>query len=188
MKVKPTSTPGRVVVQLDRRDERILEDTTRGAAEPTTPFKLKRLLVPVDFSDRSKKALSYALAFARQFDASLTLVHVVQINYAYGEMGAIDYTVLEKEMRQAAEMRLAKLAAELSGHQIPTETLVRCGAPARVIAECAKELDIDMVVLTTHGYTGLKHVLLGSVAENIVRHAPCPVLVVREREHDFVGT
>ena len=66
------------------------------------------------------------------------------------------------------------------------QALVRLGQPHREITEAAKELHVDLIVLATHGYTGLKHAFLGSTAERVVRHAPCPVLTVREREHDFV--
>ena len=69
---------------------------------------------------------------------------------------------------------------------IGAEALVRAGQPYYEITTAAKELDVDLIVITTHGRTGLKHALLGSTAERVVRHAPCPVLTVREREHDFI--
>jgi nucleotide-binding universal stress UspA family protein len=65
-------------------------------------------------------------------------------------------------------------------------SILREGSPAKVIAEVAGEMATDLLVISTHGYTGLKHVLMGSIAEQVVRYAPCPVLVVRQQEHDFI--
>ena len=70
----------------------------------------------------------------------------------------------------------------------PVKTLVRTGSPADEIVDAAKEMGVDLIILSTHGRTGLKHLLLGSMTENVVRRAPCPVLVVREREREFVST
>ena len=88
---------------------------------------------------------------------------------------------------EAAKKRLQKLAEnkQLSGGLLG-KTLVRTGVPYAEIAEAARALKADLIILTTHGYTGLKHVFLGSTAERVVRHAPCPVLTVREKEHEFV--
>ncbi|MBI3875397.1 MAG: universal stress protein [Verrucomicrobia bacterium] len=155
-------------------------------ADVVTPFKLKSILVPVDFSDCSKKALKYALPFARQFGASITLLYVAHIPYVGAEVGGIDYALLESEMRTGGMKELDKLAESEVGTEIPRRTLVRVGSPAHEIATAAKELDTDLIIIATHGHTGLKHVFLGSTAEKVVRMAPCPVLTVREREHDFV--
>ena len=92
----------------------------------------------------------------------------------------------EEEVREACAGRLAALARSEIGDQAPTATEVRFGQPVGEITEAALELEIDLIIIATHGRTGLKHMLLGSVAENVVRHAPCPVLVVREREHEFI--
>jgi nucleotide-binding universal stress UspA family protein len=85
-----------------------------------------------------------------------------------------------------AERKLAELIKERIGNRVPNESLVRRGPAYSQIVAAARDLNADLIILATHGYTGLKHVLLGSTAERVVRHAPCPVLTVRDREHEFV--
>ena len=184
MKVKPSETPGKVVVEVASKDTAIL---AAAAVPPASPFRLKKILVPIDFSDCSKKALQYALAFAKQFEASLVLLYVVEANYAGAEFGGMDYVLLEKESRETGQKLLADLAKNVVGSHAPAETLVRTGRPVMEITDVAKEKDVDLIIISTHGHTGLKHILLGSVSENVVRHAPCPVLTVREREHEFLA-
>ena len=183
MKVKPSQKPGGIVGELNPQDEKLLEKSTVAA----TPFKLKKVLVPVDFSECSKKALQYAIPFAKKFNASLTLLYVVQLDYSYGEFGAVDYAGMEKDLQQSGAKRLAELAGEEIGGIIQSQTVVKTGRPATEIAEAAKKLAIDLIIMSTHGHTGLKHVFLGSTTENVVRYAPCPVLTVREHEHEFVN-
>lgn len=183
MKVKPAPQPGHVVVDLDRRDPQLLAGSDYRAAPA---FALKRILVPMDFSVCAKKALAYALPFARQFGAEITLLHVVQVNYYAGDFGSVDVSILENEMRSAAERSLADLAANDLPPELTCTHLVRTGRVVTEIVNVAKESNADIIILSTHGHTGLKHVLLGSVAENVVRHAPCPVLIVRQQEHEFI--
>jgi universal stress protein A len=177
MNIKPAN--GGVVVQLGARE------TGLPGANPS-PFSIKRILVPVDFSECSRKALRYAIPFAQQFGASLTLLFVTQINYAVGEFGLIDSPLMEGQVREAAEKAMDKLLAEEIGDAVPATKQTRIGRTASEIAAAAKELDADLIIISTHGHTGLKHVFLGSVTENVARLAPCPVLVVREEEHEFL--
>lgn len=181
MKVKPTRS-GNVLVELQPTDAPLIAK----AEQATELGRIQNILVPVDFSPNSRKAIDYATAFARQFGASLTFLHVIQVNYAYGEFGAIDYSALEREMRAGAEKELTAIHNTASSEGIESRTIVREGSPAKIIAEVADELGSDLLVVSTHGYTGLKHVLMGSIAEHVVRYAPCPVLVVRLQEHDFI--
>jgi len=181
MKVKPTKD-GNVMMELGRADGPLI-DRAEHAADLG---RIRRILVPVDFSPNSRKAVTYAMAFARQFEATITFLHVVQVNYAYGEFGAIDFSALEREMRAGAEKELAALLSSAQTVGLTASTVVREGSPAKVIADTAGELNSDLLIISTHGYTGLKHVLMGSIAEHVVRYSPCPVLVVREQEKDFV--
>jgi universal stress protein A len=167
MKVKPSPKRGQVVVKLDRGDERIMAQSS--AAAGPSPFRIKKILVPIDFSTCSKKALQYAVPFAQQFGAALHLLYVVQVSYYAGEFGTTDASLLEQELYANGAKELNTLAQREIGQRVPWQHSVRSGR-----------------TVSTHGHTGLKHVLLGSVAENIVRHAPCPVLIVREREHEFI--
>jgi len=148
-------------------------------------FHIGKILVPVDFSEHSQKALRYALAFARQFDAEVLLVHIVEQmvypgDWMYPPLAVTDFAA---EKREQMVDRLRTLAA---GSGVKTQHMVRLGRAWQEVVEIAREQKADMIILATHGYTGLKHVLLGSVAEKIVRHAPCPVLSVRPEERDFL--
>ena len=186
MKARRTRTPGGVTLELNRRDEALMDSATRTTVK--SPLNLKRILVPIDFSDCSKKALAYALPLAQEHQAALTLLYVVPPTYGTGEYGGVDYAQLEASMKVAGEKELTKLAADLVRSQVSTDTVVRCGSPAREIVASARELTADLIVISTHGRTGLQHVFLGSVAEHVVQRAPCPVFVVREREHEILAS
>jgi nucleotide-binding universal stress UspA family protein len=187
MKIKPSKKSGSVVVELNRRDSDRLSQGAAAANGTPPPFKLSKILVPIDFSDCSKKALQYAVPFARQFGATITLLHVVHVNYVGGpKVGALDFPLIEADLRKSAQKQLAEVEATEVQPQTATETLVRIGPEVVEIVGAAKKLASDLIIISTHGRTGLEHVFMGSVAENVVRLAPCPVLVVREHEHEFV--
>jgi nucleotide-binding universal stress UspA family protein len=183
MKARRTRNRGEVTLELNRRDEPLMDAATRTAVK--SPFKLKRILVPIDFSGCSKKALQYALPLAKEHQAALTLLYVVA--YGPGEYRGADYFQLEASMKEGGEKELAKLAVDEVRGEVSTDTLVRVGSPAREIIETAKSLPADLIVISTRGRTGLNHVFLGSVAEHVVQRAPCPVFVVREREHEILA-
>lgn len=144
-------------------------------------LKFKHILVPIDFSECSFLALDYAVALAREFKSKITLLHVVepavyQENY-FGvtpPMGETNQTLVE-----AGRERLASLANIRSepGQQI--EILVRIGRAHSEIADTGSAIGAELIVVGTHGLTGVAHLLMGSTAERVVRHAPCPVLTVR---------
>lgn len=186
MKAKLTKKRGEVSLELNRRDEPLMDAATRTAVR--SPLNVKRILVPIDFSDCSKKALQYALPLAKEHRAALTLVFVVPPAYGAGEYGGIDYAQLEGSMKKGGEKELAKLVVGEVCEEVPVDTLVLVGSPARQIVETARSLPADLIVISTHGRTGLKHVFLGSVTEHVVQRAPCPVLVVREREHELIAS
>ncbi len=148
-------------------------------------LQLKHILVPIDFSEASEKALRYAGRFREQFGSKITLLHVIQPMVYPADFGYPPTIVdtLDQAVRSQTEVRLNELAGEGATR---VDTLIRVGQPYFEIVAAAKDLDVDLIIINTHGRTGLKHALLGSTAERVVRHAPCPVLTVREREHDFV--
>lgn len=148
-------------------------------------FKLGKILVPVDFSEHSTKALKYAIAFAEQFGAELVVVHIVEQMMYPGDWMYPPIAVTEWA-GEKREQVLGKLAELTASAKVKTEHMVRIGRAWQEIGEIAIEKECDLVVIATHGYTGLKHVLLGSVAEKVIRHAHCPVLTVRADERDFV--
>ena len=147
--------------------------------------RLAHILVPIDFSEQSEKSLKYAGRLAEQFGAKVTLLHVIQPMVYPADFGypATVIDTLDEQVQSQVQERLEGLAGRMGAK---TECQIRLGQPYHEIATAAKELNVDLIIVTTHGRTGLKHVLLGSTAERVVRHAPCPVLTLRDREHDFV--
>jgi nucleotide-binding universal stress UspA family protein len=150
---------------------------------------IKTILHPTDFSESSKYAMTYAISFAEEFQAKLVLLHVIEeISSAlyFDMLQAPPLTQLmvniEKQARQALD---EVLPPELRG-KLPAEYVLRKGVPFVEILHCAGEMKADMIVLGTHGRTGLKHALFGSVAEKVVRKAICPVLSVRHPHQKFV--
>lgn len=143
---------------------------------------IKRILVPVDFSDYSKNALKYAVGFATKFDAELFLVYVVepQVYPADFTMGQVAVPPMETDMSKIAENELEALMKQEIGGKIKATKIIKVGQPFIEIIETATENDIDLIIIATHGHTGVEHLLFGSTAEKVVRKAPCPVLTLRE--------
>jgi nucleotide-binding universal stress UspA family protein len=150
---------------------------------------LHRILVPTDFSKYSHHALTYAAAFAEKFGAELYLLHVVQdLAVFIPDMITVAPPVLPtvKQLTEAVYAAFDRLIEEQQLQQLDIHREVREGSPFYEIVRFASEENIDLIVLGTHGHTGLAHVLLGSVTEKVVRKSPCPVLTVRDPEHEFV--
>ncbi len=143
---------------------------------------IKRILIPIDFSEHSKNALRYAVPFAKQFDAELLLVYVVEptvypADFGFGQVGVPD---LEPELRKRGKEELNRLLEEHVAGKVPGRTIIKSGKPFIEINNTAKEENIDLIIIATHGHTGVEHILFGSTAEKVVRKAPCAVLVVRQ--------
>jgi universal stress protein A len=151
-------------------------------------IRLQKILLPTDFSDYSAAATQYACELATRFDAELHLLHTLETHLAstpaFG-MG-LALTKYISESRAAAEKSLAGvLDPKWAAGRKVVNAIVE-GSPKVEIIAYARKHNIDLIVLSTHGRTGLAHVLMGSVAENVVRTAPCPVLTVRPEGHQFV--
>jgi universal stress protein A len=179
MKIKPAVKAGHVTVDMDAGDDRLLEKGTLGSKALGT-LSIKRILVPVDFSERSNQALDFAALFAEQFSATIILLHVIepavyQDNYL-GVSPVLDDA--NRDMFQAASDRLGALGRKRVGSRVSTEFLVRMGRAYSEIPDTAKALGADLIIIGTHGHTGLRHALLGSTTERVVRHASCPVLTL----------
>jgi nucleotide-binding universal stress UspA family protein len=130
--------------------------------------------------------LQYAVPFARQFGARLCLLHVREGYYLLSELAPLEVAASKLSERADVAGRLASFATEEIPSGIPVDILIRNGQAASEIPTVAKEAGVDLIIISTHGYTGVKHVWFGSVAEQVARRATCPVLVVREAEHDFL--
>lgn len=145
-------------------------------------MKIKRILVPVDFSPNSLNALDVSVEFAKPFKAGLTVLFVIEpIYYAVpdfvGTPGAMS-SLIEEQIRTGREQLLA-LERRYAKRRVKLRTVMRTGTPYQEIVDTAKSSRADLIVMATHGRTGITHLLLGSVAERVVRSAPCPVLTLR---------
>jgi nucleotide-binding universal stress UspA family protein len=146
----------------------------------------KTILVPYDFSGHARRALEEARGIAARQGSSLHLLHVVQPpTYGYAAYGGIVPPVFDTAaLRESAAQALADLAAQLGGPGKVESHVTESPNVAASIEETAKKLGADLIVMGTHGRTGLAHVFLGSVAERTLRVAPCPVLTVRASESE----
>ena len=151
---------------------------------------LKNILVATDFSEPSDAALNYGRALARNFGATLHVAHVVGhvSTLVYGaEAYAVAMPELQEEVEESARKQLATLLIDNDPLPLPKRAVVlTSNAPAAAIVDYAAQERIDLIVAGTQGRGGVAHLLMGSVAERIVRTAPCPVLTVRHPEHEFV--
>ena len=148
---------------------------------------IKRILHATDFSDSSAYALGYAVAFAREFGARLHLLHVIEdvpLALYFDTLQTPPAGDVLGELKRQAEKELDRILRE-SCAGLDVERLICKGVPFREIVRTARELEVDVIVLGTHGRTGINHMLFGSVAERVVRMAPCPVLSVRHPKQDF---
>lgn len=149
--------------------------------------EIKKILVPIDFSDYSKNSLKYSVNFAKSFNASLVLVYVVEpvIYPPDFSMGQIAIPAAGLEMDKRAKEEMDKLAEKEIPAEVKVQKIVKTGKPFIEIIETATDEDIDLIIIATHGHTGVEHILFGSTAEKVVRKAPCPVLTLREPVKGF---
>ncbi len=147
-------------------------------------MKIRRIMVAVDFSACSHQAVDYACKLAADVGAKIVLVHAMEPFYlGASSLGPYaDYPILVQEQRDHAKKAMHDLTKKLEQKRVPLDKpLVIAGSAAHVIPDQAERRNIDMIVMGTHGRTGFSHMLLGSVAERIVRTAPCAVLTIREK-------
>jgi len=149
-------------------------------------LEIRKILCPVDFSESSKHALGYAVGFSRMCNAELEIMHVAVMPF----VGLPDYPTIPdfspeviREYEAACGRRLEELVEEVKADCPRVSAHLVVGVPFVEIINRAREWAADLLVMGTHGRTGLPHVLIGSVAEKVVRKAPCPVLTVRHPEH-----
>jgi nucleotide-binding universal stress UspA family protein len=142
---------------------------------------IKKILVPIDFSDHSARALDHAIELAQRFEGSVHLLHSYPIHVGrIAPYGMVLPESFERECREAAEQHLAQWAERVAAQGVAVETSVTSTVASEAIVECAGEIEADLIVMGTRGLTGVAHVLLGSVAERTIRLAPCPVLTVKD--------
>lgn len=155
--------------------------------EPGSPIGFHSMLVPTDFSAMSNNTMQYSQRLARHFQSSVVLLHVFEPSYPYPVDGLAhfpgDLYDPRNELQSRISEKMEQLAAEWrSVTTLPVRSEIRLGRAYDGIVNTAKEINADLIVIPTHGYSGFKHMLIGSVAEKVVRHAHCAVLVIRPTE------
>ena len=152
-------------------------------------IKLKKILYPTDFSESSLEALKYAISFARSSGAKLVLMHVVN-EKIFSEGLSLPRLeapeALGQEMAAEAGRQLRMLIPADQRVGLDVEMVILNGMPFLEIIRYAKANNVDLIVIGTHGRSGVEHIIFGSTAEKVVRKAPCPVLTVRAADHTFV--
>jgi len=148
---------------------------------------MEKILCPTDFSEFSNQAQKYAVSLAREYKAKLILLHVIENFYPYSGFAETAFPVVEiyAEMERYVEQEMENLRTK-APTDVEIETIISRGTPFMEVINISREKAVDLIVIATHGKTGLEHVFFGSTAEKVVRKAPCPVLTIRDPKHGFV--
>ena len=164
-------------------------DFLRGDGKSDRGIQLKKILAPLDFSACSSVGVEFAVRFASHWDAQLVLFHAVPIHafVPYGDYGGRELPDITGYAQDVAKQEMEQLISRLRTRGIKVEAAVELGSAAQEVCDYAREHDVDLIITSTHGSTGLKHVLIGSIAEHIVRYAHCPVLVVPNQKRGRVS-
>ena len=149
-------------------------------------FRIKNILVTTDFSDYSRSAFPKVIALARKFDANISILHVIQplitpAEYSWG----VQPIELQKEHERNCHTAMEKLVLKYFPRDISVSSHILHGIPFKEIIGFCRDQQMDLLVIATHGLSGLSHIIFGSTAEKIVRKSSCPVLVVRDPAHKF---
>jgi nucleotide-binding universal stress UspA family protein len=160
-----------------------MEFTERGRCQM---ISIQGVMVPVDFSKESILAAKFGASLAEEYKTKLYVLHVMEPVHPSLRGYIVDFEQFQQRMIAQAKEDLENVIPKAVKDRIPVEFILEIGHPSYLIVEKAKELGVDVVVIATHGRTGLSHVLLGSVAEKVIRHAPCPVFVIRNPKDKYV--
>jgi nucleotide-binding universal stress UspA family protein len=171
------------------RTRRAKAPASRPGAAKAPSLGLHSILVPIDFSVHSKNALKYAIPLAQQFGASLHLIFVVEPTVYPADLGFGQVVLpgIEEELREKGAEELKGLIEREIGSRVQATSVVRTGSPHQEILSEAEEKGVDLIVVATHGHSGVEHMLFGSTADRIVRHAKCPVLTIRPEVIEAMG-
>jgi nucleotide-binding universal stress UspA family protein len=178
--MKKKSSPKRTRARRPARPRRAAKPEPAAAEK----FSIRSILVPIDFSVHSKNALKYAVPLAEKFKASLHLVYVVEPTIYPADLGFGQVVLpgVEEELREKGGEELQSLMEKEIGGRVKSSCAVRTGNPHQEILREAEELGVALIVVATHGHSGVEHMLFGSTADRIVRNAKCPVLTVRPEQ------
>jgi nucleotide-binding universal stress UspA family protein len=145
-------------------------------------MNIRHILAPTDFSKHAQHAVTFAFELAQAVGAKLSLLHVIEI-----PVYPIEVSLPLADLEQDARRELARLLPEAETAHVSVTRLVEMGVPYQKILDMAAAEEVDLIVMATHGRTGLRHLIMGSVAERVVRTAPCPVLTIRPEKDESVG-
>lgn len=148
-------------------------------------IRIQKILCPLDFSDASRNALRYANEFAQSMNAKITVLHVIQPQPVVADIN-VPFVPLESEIENNAKAELHQFIREEVSEGVVVEEVLAFGLPSDCIIAQARKEDVDVIILGTHGRTGLSRLLLGSTAETVMRCAVRPVLVVKAQEKEFI--
>ena len=165
--------------------QRASKRAAAGVDADAKSLRIARILVPTDFSEESKGAIRYATRLAETFGASIHLAYVID---SLGDLKDAEVVPWNADSAQATvvmQRKLAELANEQIGELVPVYPHVVASQAVKGIIALARSSSCDLITISTQGHTGVRRALIGSVAERVVRHAHCPVLVVRTQERDF---
>jgi len=160
-----------------------MEFTEKGRCQM---ISIQGVMVPVDFSKESILAAKFGASLAEEYKTKLYVLHVMEPVHPSLRGYIVDFEQFQQRMIAQAKEDLENVIPKAVKDRIPVEFILEIGHPSYLIVEKAKELGVDVLVIATHGRTGLSHVLLGSVAEKVIRHAPCPVFVIRNPKDKYV--
>ncbi len=153
-------------------------------------IEIKKILYPTDFSEYADHARIYVTDMAKAFNSKVVLMHTIQApshyEVAYNYELALNPDEIGEKRQKAADAKIGEIADLIRAEGIEVETLITLGSAFVDIVSTARKSEVDLIIISTHGWGFIKHVLMGSTAERVVRKAPCPVLTVRNEEHEFV--
>ena len=174
-----SATKGGIMKKGSGRNSSQQKDSPRGTNK--REFSIQRILVPIDFSEHSKNALRYAVEFASVMRAELILLYVVEpaIYPADFSFGQVTIPQFEKELAERGRRALEDLARTSLKESVKSRAIIRTGKPFIEIIDVADEENVDLILIASHGHTGVEHILFGGTAEKVIRKAHCPVFVVR---------
>jgi len=157
-----------------------IERSATSSRNGTQAFRVNHILAPTDLSRESRKAVNSALWLAQRFHAKLTLLHLYEMPETFECAFGVPEPEILQQNKDRAERSLLTLYDVIRAQHPNTEPLFRCGEPRTDISATARVLGVDLIVISTHAYRWLRHVVEVSDAEQIIHDAPCPVLIVRE--------
>ena len=182
MKIKPADKSGGVILEMGPDEKELPCSPDLDSPRVLQDFKLKKILVPVDFSECSVEAMLYAVPLGKQFDAEITLLHVIEPPPIPPPEGGM---VVELESTAQVKKSLKEMKKQIQDGP-RCHLAVRNGNAEYEIIQAAKELQSDLIILSTHGRTGLIRLVMGSTADYVTHHAGCPILLLRPNEREFV--